>query len=509
MPPREGKQSGAFCMGVPGRQESRVLLNFGHTLDDVFTIAHELGHAYHKEQYYRAGRTTKQRKTPILLAETASIFCETIIVNAMLAEASDEKKLAILEQDLLGTTQLVVDIHSRFILEHTVFEMRQERELSISELKTIMLDAQAATYGEGLDPDARHPLIWAHEGHYYDSKRSFYNYPYTFGYLFGLGLYKVYQDEPEGFRERYNNLLSSTGLDDAPTLPRRFGIDIEVTDFWRGSLDLVRGRVEQFEALVDSIMSYKDLFDLSGKRALVIGSGSGIGAAAAEGLADFGASVVCADVRLEAAKETRGKIGGNAEAAQIDITDEQSVQEVVVNMDALDILICTPSVNVRKPLLDYTSEEFDKVVTLNLKGSFFAMQAAGKRMAAQESGSIVLFSSIRSQVVEPGQGVYAATKAGTLQMVRALAAELGSKNVRVNAIAPGVVETPLTEQIKSQPEWYDAYAQKSALGRWAQPREMVGAVVYLASNAASFVTGTLTLVDGGWTAVDGRFTPPL
>ena len=253
---------------------------------------------------------------------------------------------------------------------------------------------------------------------------------------------------------------------------------------------------------------YTKLFDLSERQALVIGAGSGIGAAAAAGLAAFGAEVTCADVQPSAAQLTQDKLGGG-EALELDLTDGERVSSAIADLHGLDILVCTPSVNVRKPLLEVTSEEFDKVVTLNLKGSFFALQAAGKRMAAQGSGSIILFSSIRSQVVEPGQGVYAATKAGTLQMVRALAAELGPQNVRVNAIAPGVVETPLTEQIKSQPEWYDAYAQKSALGRWAQPREMVGAVVYLASDAASFVTGTLTLVDGGWTAVDGRFTPPL
>jgi NAD(P)-dependent dehydrogenase (short-subunit alcohol dehydrogenase family) len=130
-------------------------------------------------------------------------------------------------------------------------------------------------------------------------------------------------------------------------------------------------------------------------------------------------------------------------------------------------------------------------------------------MAEQGSGSLIFFSSIRAQVVEPGQGVYAATKAGTLQMIRALAAELGPRGVRANAVAPGVVETPLTAQIKNRPEWYRAYAEKGALGRWAQPSEMVGAVVYLASDAASFVTGSLLFVDGGWTAVDGRFTPPL
>ncbi len=260
-------------------------------------------------------------------------------------------------------------------------------------------------------------------------------------------------------------------------------------------------------------MNYRDLFDLTGKRALVIGAGSGIGRAAAAGLADFGASVTCADVRFGAAEsaaaelEQRGATG--SACVELDITDEARVAEVIGSLDALDVLVCTPAVNVRKPMLQITAAEFDKVVGLNLKGSFFVMREAGRRMAEQGRGSLVFFSSIRSQVVEPGQGVYAATKAGTLQMIRALAAELGPRGVRANAIAPGVVETPLTEQIKQQPEWYRAYAEKSALARWAQPSEMVGAVVFLASEAASFVTGSLLLVDGGWTAVDGRFTPPL
>ena len=255
VPPRKGKRGGAFCMSVPGRKESRVLLNFGGTLDDVFTVAHELGHAYHNEQMYRAGRSALQRATPMTLAETASIFCETIVVNALLEEASDEERLGILAQDLLSATGLVVDIHSRFILEQTVFEKRRERELSLDELKGIMLDAQASTYGEGLAEDKRHPLMWAHKGHYYSNARSFYNYPYTFGYLFGLGLYNVYEREPQEtkgrFRERYDELLSSTGLADAATLASRFGIDIEDEAFWRGSLSIARDRAQQFEALVE------------------------------------------------------------------------------------------------------------------------------------------------------------------------------------------------------------------------------------------------------------------
>jgi NAD(P)-dependent dehydrogenase (short-subunit alcohol dehydrogenase family) len=193
----------------------------------------------------------------------------------------------------------------------------------------------------------------------------------------------------------------------------------------------------------------------------------------------------------------------------LDMTDPHSVRAAVERVGAPDVLVSTPSINVRKPLLEITDEEFDRVVGLNLKGTFRLIREFGRGMAERGSGSIVAFSSIRAQVVEPGQSVYAATKSGTVQMLRALAAELGPRGVRVNAIAPGVVETPLTAQIKESPDWYGSYAAKSILGRWAEPREMVGMIVYLASDASSYVTGAFMLVDGGWTAADGRFKPPL
>jgi len=258
--------------------------------------------------------------------------------------------------------------------------------------------------------------------------------------------------------------------------------------------------------------NYRDLFDLTGKHALVIGAGSGIGRATVHGLADFGASLTCADLDASAAEAVASEAtqrGASARGVRVDVSNEADVKALIGSLERLDVLVCTPSINVRKPLANVTAEEFDRVVGINLRGSFFALREAGTRMAAQGKGSMIFFSSIRSQVVEPGQGVYAATKAGTLQMIRAAAAEWGPHGVRANAVAPGVVETPLTKQIKDQPEWYDAYARKSALGRWAQPSELVGAVVYLASDASSFVTGTLLVVDGGWLAVDGRFTPPL
>ncbi len=251
VPPRKGKRNGGFCMPILGVNESRIMLNFGAQLDDIFTLAHELGHAYHNHQCYAFERTALQYGMPMTLAETASIFCETIVTNAMLEGADEAETLAILEQDLLGAAGLVVDIHSRFIFESTVFEKRKERELSIDEFKGIMLDAQAATYGDALAENARHPLAWANKGHYYSTGLSFYNFPYTFGYLFGLGLYAQYRDNPNGWHARYNELLASTGMADAAPLARGFGIDIESADFWRESLKITAARVDQYEALVD------------------------------------------------------------------------------------------------------------------------------------------------------------------------------------------------------------------------------------------------------------------
>lgn len=259
-------------------------------------------------------------------------------------------------------------------------------------------------------------------------------------------------------------------------------------------------------------MNFDSLFRLDGRVALVVGAASGIGAAAAQGLAAAGATVICADQNESGAIATAAALP-KAEPLTLDVTDSAAVHAAVAAIIAkhgkIDVLVSTPAINVRKPLMQYSNAEFEKVLKLNLEGNFNVAQAAGREMAASKSGSIILLSSIRSLTVEPGQAVYAATKAGIVQLARGLASELGPLGVRVNCIAPGVVETPLTMPIKSKPEWYDAYAKKNALGRWAQASEMAGPVVFLASDASSYVTGAVLFVDGGWTAVDGRFSPPV
>ncbi len=259
-------------------------------------------------------------------------------------------------------------------------------------------------------------------------------------------------------------------------------------------------------------MTHSALFRLDGRVAAIIGGGSGIGEAVALGAARAGATVIVLDANDDAAARVAASIGGGTTAATLDIRDGPAVHAaldaIARDRGRLDVVVCTPGINVRKPILKYDADDFDRVVNLNLKGSFNVLQAAGRTMTAQGRGSIVLFASIRALVVEPGQSVYAATKAGIVQLVRTAAVEFGRSGVRVNAVGPGVVETPLTEPIKANADWYAAYASKSALGRWARAEEMVGPTLFLASDAASFVTGTILLADGGWTAADGRFTPP-
>jgi oligoendopeptidase F len=244
--PRPGKVGGAYCMWLLG-DESRILANYSPGYDGVTTLAHELGHAYHNLN--EAGLTPLQRRTPMILAETASTFCETLVKEAALVDAEPAERIYILEQSAQGACQVVVDILSRFDFEQALFAGRRERELSIRELNRLMLAAQEATYGDALAKDERHPYMWAVKGHYFSPDLSYYNYPYLFGLLFGLGLYAIYRKEPDAFPDRYDALLASTGRANAADLAARFNIDLRDRGFWRSSLTVIRDDIDRLEEL--------------------------------------------------------------------------------------------------------------------------------------------------------------------------------------------------------------------------------------------------------------------
>ncbi len=247
---RDGKRGGAFCMEVQGLKESRILCNFDGSLDQVSTLAHELGHAFHNECAYKANKTYLQQSTPMTLAETASTMCETIVTEAVLATTTDpQEELAVLEAQIQGAAQVTVDIYSRYLFEKEVFERRADAELSADDFNDIMERAQKETYGDGLDERYLQKYMWTWKPHYYAPDLSFYNYPYAFGLLFATGLYAIYKQRGESFVEDYKNLLASTGEETAAKLAKRFGIDITKRKFWDDSLAIIGTRIDRFAEL--------------------------------------------------------------------------------------------------------------------------------------------------------------------------------------------------------------------------------------------------------------------
>lgn len=245
---RVGKVGGAFCMSFV-EDRSLVLLNWSGSFDAAQTTAHELGHAYHNTQL--AHRTPLQRRVPMALAETASIFCETLVVEAGLRSATGAARLALLDVDLQGSVQVVVDIRSRLLFETEVFARRQRRTLGVSELNELMLESQSLAYGDGLDQSTAHPYMWIVKPHYYGSH--FYNWPYTYGLLFGLGLFARYQQDPERFQAGYDDVLSRAGMNTAEELGAAFGLDVTGEAFWTASLDVIGGRIDDYSRLAGEL----------------------------------------------------------------------------------------------------------------------------------------------------------------------------------------------------------------------------------------------------------------
>ncbi|GKX31305.1 oligoendopeptidase F [Vallitalea longa] len=245
--PREGKIGGAYCSNLHCIKESRIMANFSGSLNDVTTLAHELGHGYHGDCL--KDESSLNSDYPMPIAETASIFCETIVMNAALKNATDEEALVILENDLMGSNQTIVDIYSRYLFETALFENRKTSSLSVDELKEIMLDAQKEAYGDGLDHNVLHPYMWTCKPHYYFSDANFYNFPYAFGLLFAKGLYAKYLEMGSDFIPKYDELLNATGKNNVKDVLAIMDIDSHDVDFWRSSLEIVKKDIDKFLAL--------------------------------------------------------------------------------------------------------------------------------------------------------------------------------------------------------------------------------------------------------------------
>ena len=239
--PRDGKSGGAFCADVNHLKESRILTNFDGMFGDVVTLAHELGHAFHNHCIFDHRPLNQGYSMP--LAETASTFNECVVMASAIANAAnDDEKIALIESQIQDTTQIIIDIYSRFRFEKSVFDNREQQFMNADDLCEKMLSAQKASYGDGLDHNALHPYMWINKSHYYGP--TYYNFPYAFGGLFARGLYAQYEKEGAAFVPKYKKLLRTTPIAKAEDVAMVADIDLTDKNFWRGALQTVADQID-------------------------------------------------------------------------------------------------------------------------------------------------------------------------------------------------------------------------------------------------------------------------
>jgi NAD(P)-dependent dehydrogenase (short-subunit alcohol dehydrogenase family) len=245
------------------------------------------------------------------------------------------------------------------------------------------------------------------------------------------------------------------------------------------------------------------LSGLDGRTALVTGAGRGIGRGCAQALAKAGADVVAVsrspDELEQVAAEVRA-LGRNARPVALDVTHAKSIRHLVSGLPRVDVLVISAGANAPKPLLDVSDDQLDALLALNVRAVFVTLQAAARRMVEAGGGSIVLISSQMGHVGAEKRSVYCTTKHAVEGLTKAAAVELAPHRVRVNAVAPTFVETPMTASFLADAEFRADVERRIPLGRLGRVEDVTGAVVYLASDASALVTGTSLLVDGGWTA---------
>ncbi len=240
--PRKGKVGGAFCMNLPHLKQSRILTNYDYSFSDIVTLAHELGHSYHGLHIQEHRPLNRGYTMPV--AETASTFNEVLLMHYALDEVSDAEKVVLLESSLSDLNQIITDIYSRYLFEEAVYKQRPEKFMFADELAEIMKDAQKQAYGDGLDENYLHPYMWVVKGHYYRPTLSFYNFPYAFGGLFARGLFAQYLQQPEGFVEKYQDLLKATTVHSVEDTAAKMDIKVDDPAFWSTALELATKQID-------------------------------------------------------------------------------------------------------------------------------------------------------------------------------------------------------------------------------------------------------------------------
>lgn len=246
MEPRDGKSRGSYCCNIHALKESRIAINFTGTFYDITTLAHELGHGFHYECLNN--QTILNTDYTMPMAEAASMFCQTLATEKLLQNTTKENYFAILENDLMNFTQMLIEILARYTFETNLFERRKEGNIHVKELNQLLLNAQNFAYGDGLSEE-KHPYMWICKPHYYFPDFHFYNFPYPFALLFSKGLTSMYREKKEDFTPLFEKMLTATGSNNVRDIFKILGVDSSDKQFYENAIKEIINEIDEFCSL--------------------------------------------------------------------------------------------------------------------------------------------------------------------------------------------------------------------------------------------------------------------